>query len=857
MIQIEHCVPTPFFIASSYKAAKALDDRQILNPLCSMDTVNTNSAEHISESGYSNEYHRPPSPHTPTLQRQRSAPPASLGPYQYHHLEAGSRTHQSLLHGATRSSVSLKYEGYTAGNPFRPSSLAHRVSSEITYDDIEATGQPTELLTLGSRFGSSTSVLGMNESTSSIESGQRRGYAADDPFNPSSHANRVAGNLTYDHIPPTTPAIETLDGVGPSVEETRGERSLSPEQRGQRQEDQERLGHETKETDIDWEAQAHRPLRGRPFSTITSSTAPAERRSKNKEFLLDLQYQTTLLVLMRLPMLYFSRVVQIFEEADLSKEQLKYMYCQATETKSDHVYSIHKSPDFDELYPIYKNFKYSWESFVESLLKEWKTFNIISALLLGAILTLFQIPGVANDPLIKFTALLSLLCALISLLHGCIYIIRFGTMRKTYVAVEWALEAQKLRNPLWNTWTVLALPAIWLTWSIVLYLVCIFSYVWRTIPADGEKSPYAWNDHLVLAARILFSSAFGVGIVHGFFVIRTFRRWGSLTEKQWIKRVHHWKQKRSTNPRIQESERARSQSQSTTFFSKAGDVIVDGFEIVTIPTTPPSAPAVAVEPPTPPGRESRFQTFRTRYAARRSPPGATPSPQATQVTPHNVGDNLTLPPSSRRRWASSLKSALKRQSPESAGATETSQFDQRPPLTRRPSQKSVRFSDPRVSQLIQRLPSAQSLEQARLSRTSSRIDQADPEHQSYEAVAEADESTEGTSGIMVSIPENTQEESRVQPEASASIFDDKTQGNSGGEATCIPKQDDQRPMAPVLERTNSTRSESIKIDIVAEEDITEEPREGQRMGTIHEGEEKETQDVVREIPRSSSPDSKI
>ncbi|KDR79535.1 hypothetical protein GALMADRAFT_49089, partial [Galerina marginata CBS 339.88] len=69
---------------------------------------------------------------------------------------------------------------------------------------------------------------------------------------------------------------------------------------------------------------------------------------------------------------------------------------------------------------------------IDSLLKEWKTLNIISVLLLSAILTILQIDIAASDPLTRYSALLSMICALMSLLYGCIYIIRFGTMRKTY-----------------------------------------------------------------------------------------------------------------------------------------------------------------------------------------------------------------------------------------------------------------------------------------------------------------------------------------------------------------------------------------------------------------------------------------
>ena len=56
-----------------------------------------------------------------------------------------------------------------------------------------------------------------------------------------------------------------------------------------------------------------------------------------------------------------------------------------------------------------------------------------------AIMTVFQIEGAGNDPITRYLAFWSLICALLSLLYGCLFIIRFGTIRKTYKAAEWAL----------------------------------------------------------------------------------------------------------------------------------------------------------------------------------------------------------------------------------------------------------------------------------------------------------------------------------------------------------------------------------------------------------------------------------
>ncbi|KAJ7342337.1 hypothetical protein DFH08DRAFT_703714, partial [Mycena albidolilacea] len=63
---------------------------------------------------------------------------------------------------------------------------------------------------------------------------------------------------------------------------------------------------------------------------------------------------------------------------------------------------------------------------IDALPPEWKTQNVISALMSSAILTMLQI-DVAADPISRTTALISLVCALMCLLFGSLYIIRFAT----------------------------------------------------------------------------------------------------------------------------------------------------------------------------------------------------------------------------------------------------------------------------------------------------------------------------------------------------------------------------------------------------------------------------------------------
>ena len=113
-----------------------------------------------------------------------------------------------------------------------------------------------------------------------------------------------------------------------------------------------------------------------------------------------------------------------------------------------------------------------------------KTRSIDSLLLGSTILNIFQITDVVDDPVTRTAALLSLICALMSLSYGCMYIVRFGMMRNMFHASRWAevsilliasrqhvftftQEAQKMKTSiLWNVWVLLAMPVVWMSWWV-------------------------------------------------------------------------------------------------------------------------------------------------------------------------------------------------------------------------------------------------------------------------------------------------------------------------------------------------------------------------------------------------------
>ncbi|KAI5120727.1 hypothetical protein M0805_006433 [Coniferiporia weirii] len=231
--------------------------------------------------------------------------------------------------------------------------------------------------------------------------------------------------------------------------------------------------------------------------------------------------QTYLHALLRLPSMYFSRVSRIFEEAEVTRPEMQRMI----DGVADGLDLTHDWAPPNVSHTLAR-FKESWEDFVDTVVQEWKTFNVVSALLLSAILTMFQIDDANNQVIVRTASLLSLICAAWSLIYGGIYIMRFRTMRSMYKASVWAQEAQKTRtNMVWNVWVLLALPAIWLAWAMIAFFAAILAFVWTSgSSADNPQPP---PRHVELAPRVVITAMFMLGLVYFVLVVRTFKSYGA------------------------------------------------------------------------------------------------------------------------------------------------------------------------------------------------------------------------------------------------------------------------------------------------------------------------------------------
>ncbi|KAG6331334.1 hypothetical protein ID866_7755 [Astraeus odoratus] len=273
----------------------------------------------------------------------------------------------------------------------------------------------------------------------------------------------------------------------------------------------------------------------------TVSCNPKDRfrafMSNVRYFVTDsLPRQVYLHLLLRLPSLYFSRIARLFEDAQISQPDIERMIA-AAPPRRERNYTTSPIPRTAQLHnaftlpcpdewtasntsPALVRFKKSWEEFIDSLLREWKTFNLVSALLLSSVLITLtcnkDICEMAYDPLVRTTALLSLTCALMSLSYG---------------ATRWALETQRTTTfMLWNVWILLAMPGIWLAWSMVFFIASILSFVWRSGSTTDPSVPTPLSPSAATGPRVLVSAFILFGLVYFAAIVKTLQGYGLAKE---------------------------------------------------------------------------------------------------------------------------------------------------------------------------------------------------------------------------------------------------------------------------------------------------------------------------------------
>ena len=133
-----------------------------------------------------------------------------------------------------------------------------------------------------------------------------------------------------------------------------------------------------------WSYRAHsqRPNAYQPSTVLYHDSDVKWHKFILKFVLVTLPGQLYLLFLLRLPSLYFSRVSRIFEEAQMSLPEIKKMALEMTSQGLTHDFGMQMAFESPSVPLSFKRLASTWECFIDSVIREWKTFNIISVLLL-------------------------------------------------------------------------------------------------------------------------------------------------------------------------------------------------------------------------------------------------------------------------------------------------------------------------------------------------------------------------------------------------------------------------------------------------------------------------------------------
>lgn len=139
---------------------------------------------------------------------------------------------------------------------------------------------------------------------------------------------------------------------------------------------------------------------GLPLPVITtklpSTTGPSRKAFRFLRLILSFLFDKLprllyLYALLHLPALYSTRVSRILEDAELTMPEVRKLYIPKVSNR------VMKGPEEEEAEAEAEDkeqnggtgklsivhFKSTWESFVDSLMREWKTLNIVSVLLLS------------------------------------------------------------------------------------------------------------------------------------------------------------------------------------------------------------------------------------------------------------------------------------------------------------------------------------------------------------------------------------------------------------------------------------------------------------------------------------------
>ncbi|KAJ7073929.1 hypothetical protein C8F01DRAFT_1360678 [Mycena amicta] len=235
------------------------------------------------------------------------------------------------------------------------------------------------------------------------------------------------------------------------------------------------------------------------------------------------------LILLRLPSTYAALAADCLDQ-NHSQSNLIY----PVDSVSEVAFGRTIDPEFDGDGAVL-----AWTAFIGILLGQWKTLGLLSTLIFGATLTMFQIPTIINNAPLRVVVHASLLCVLMSLVYTALFSVYFGsfvpvsahTSRRRRWAQEMrnaAIDTTPAHGRFWSIWVLVSLPLVWTCWGIILFIVSMILFVWPPQFAGSKNvnSDETASDSESLGVRMVLSVMVLMGVVHLVLAILHLRRVG-------------------------------------------------------------------------------------------------------------------------------------------------------------------------------------------------------------------------------------------------------------------------------------------------------------------------------------------
>jgi len=99
-------------------------------------------------------------------------------------------------------------------------------------------------------------------------------------------------------------------------------------------------------------------------------------------------------------------------------------------------------------------------------------------------------------------------------------------------------EARKTNTILWwNVWVLLAMPAVFLSWSMLLFIAAILSFVWRSGDVNDPDPRPPLPTKGALGPRVAITGVFGLGMIYFVLIVKTLKSYGGPRNRESLWRV--------------------------------------------------------------------------------------------------------------------------------------------------------------------------------------------------------------------------------------------------------------------------------------------------------------------------------